>query len=80
MGWTATPTQWAVRWGKNHHKLGDDYQGVATLNRVGSAGYVTQTCGTDLSLKEMREFFRFCREMGVWPIDWHHHGVPGRGR
>lgn len=80
MGWTATPIQWAVRWGKDHHKYGDPYGGVATLLRVGSKGYVSQTCGTGLTLKEMREFFKFCRDLGIDPVEWDHHGVPGRGR
>jgi hypothetical protein len=80
MPWTATPTQWGVRWGNDHHKYGDDYQGVATLTRVGDKGYVSQTCGTGLTIKEMREFFQFCREHGIKMVEWDHHGIPGRSR
>ena len=80
MGWTATPVRFEVRWGDDHHDYGDPYTGVATLTRVGDRGYVTLTCGTGLDIADMREFFAFCKSHGIWPIEWDHHGVPGRGR
>jgi hypothetical protein len=78
MPWTYSPIVGHVRWGKDHHKYGDPYEGVATLIRAGDKGYVAATCGVGLKRAEMLEFFKFCKEQGLWPIEWDHHGKHGQ--
>jgi hypothetical protein len=75
MPWTATPFAWTIRWGADHEKYGDPYEGVATLVRCGDKGYVSATAGSKLRISEMREFFKFCKAEGIAKVDWDHHGV-----
>jgi hypothetical protein len=76
MPWTATPIVWTIRWGKDHYKFGDPYEGTSTLQRTGYEGYVSATVGEGLRISEMREFFKFCKAEGIAKVGWEHHDIP----
>ena len=82
MGWTATPVEWEIRWGDEHHSYerSDPYTGVARVVRVGHEAYVSLTCGTGLRVSEVREMHEFCKANGMWPVRWVHHGLPHQAK
>lgn len=64
---TLTPIVWVVRAGSEHAKYGDDFEGIAVVQRCGNVAHVSAAKGP-LSLADQAELAKTLRSMGFSKI------------
>ena len=64
---TLTPIVWTVRSGPAHAEYGDQYEGVATVQRCGGVAHVSAACGK-LPIGDQVELCRELKGMGFSAI------------